>query len=115
MVNEAEEFAEQDKKVKARIDARNQLETYCYNMKQVGRLWCHCGSCQISRGSFRPPWIPPPWGLHPSGLVHRGHCSVVQQHLAHRQASPIASLVRLFCDPRSSTHAVRLSSNLAVC
>ncbi len=26
----------QDKKVKARIDARNQLETYCYNMKQVG-------------------------------------------------------------------------------
>jgi hypothetical protein len=34
MVNEAEEFAEQDKKVKARIDARNQLETYCYNMKQ---------------------------------------------------------------------------------
>lgn len=36
MVSEAEEFAEQDKKVKARIDARNQLETYCYNMKQVG-------------------------------------------------------------------------------
>ncbi len=35
MVSEAEEFAEQDKKVKARIDARNQLETYCYNMKQV--------------------------------------------------------------------------------
>ncbi|EFN59263.1 hypothetical protein CHLNCDRAFT_18857, partial [Chlorella variabilis] len=34
MVNEAEEFAEQDKKVKARIDARNQLETYAYNMKQ---------------------------------------------------------------------------------
>ena len=34
MVSEAEEFAEQDKKVKARIDARNQLETYCYNMKQ---------------------------------------------------------------------------------
>ena len=34
MVNEAEEFAEQDKKVKARIDARNQLETYCYNVKQ---------------------------------------------------------------------------------
>ena len=25
----------QDKKVKARIDARNQLETYCYNMNQV--------------------------------------------------------------------------------
>ncbi|KAI3433911.1 hypothetical protein D9Q98_003713 [Chlorella vulgaris] len=34
MVSEAEEFAEQDKKVKGRIDARNQLETYCFNMKQ---------------------------------------------------------------------------------
>lgn len=33
MVQEAEEFAEQDKKVKGRIDARNSLETYCYNMK----------------------------------------------------------------------------------
>ncbi len=33
MVQEAEEFAEQDKKVKGRVDARNQLETYCYNMK----------------------------------------------------------------------------------
>jgi hypothetical protein len=38
MVSEAEEFAEQDKKVKERIDARNQLETYVYNMKQVGML-----------------------------------------------------------------------------
>ena len=35
MVSEAEEFAEADKKVKGRVDARNQLETYCYNMKQV--------------------------------------------------------------------------------
>lgn len=34
MVKEAEEFADQDKKVKAKIDARNALETYCYNMKQ---------------------------------------------------------------------------------
>jgi heat shock protein 5 len=33
MVQEAEEFAEQDKKVKDRIDARNQLETFVYNMK----------------------------------------------------------------------------------
>merc|ERR1711966_407025 len=37
MVQEAEEFAEEDKLVKERIDARNSLETYCYNMKnQVG-------------------------------------------------------------------------------
>ncbi|KAG2435338.1 hypothetical protein HXX76_007411 [Chlamydomonas incerta] len=35
MVKEAEEFAEQDKAVKAKIDARNQLETYCYNMKST--------------------------------------------------------------------------------
>lgn len=33
MVREAEEFAEEDKKVKERIDARNKLETYVYNMK----------------------------------------------------------------------------------
>jgi len=33
MVAEAEEFAEQDKAVKGKIDARNKLETYCYNMK----------------------------------------------------------------------------------
>jgi len=33
MVREAEEFAEEDKKVKERIDARNALETYVYNMK----------------------------------------------------------------------------------
>ncbi len=35
MVKEAEEFAEQDKAVKAKIDARNQLETYVYNMKST--------------------------------------------------------------------------------
>ncbi|CAA2965869.1 heat shock 70 kDa [Olea europaea subsp. europaea] len=33
MVKEAEEFAEEDKRVKERIDARNSLETYIYNMK----------------------------------------------------------------------------------
>lgn len=33
MVDEAEEFAEEDKKVKKRIDARNGLEGYCYNLK----------------------------------------------------------------------------------
>ncbi|GBG62922.1 hypothetical protein CBR_g34293 [Chara braunii] len=35
MVKEAEEFAEEDKKVKERIDARNSLETYVYNMKNT--------------------------------------------------------------------------------
>lgn len=33
MVKEAEEFAEEDKKVKERIDARNSLEIYVYNMR----------------------------------------------------------------------------------
>lgn len=33
MVREAEEFAEQDKKVKDRVDAKNQLETYLFNIK----------------------------------------------------------------------------------
>merc|ERR1712110_1034683 len=32
MVREAEEFAEEDKKVKERIDARNGLESYLYNL-----------------------------------------------------------------------------------
>mmetsp|Transcript_17432 Transcript_17432/g.48426 ORF Transcript_17432/g.48426 Transcript_17432/m.48426 type:complete len:655 (+) Transcript_17432:114-2078(+) len=35
MVQEAEEFAEHDKAVKERIDARNKLETYLYNMKNT--------------------------------------------------------------------------------
>jgi len=35
MVQEAEEFAEQDKAVKARVDAKNQLETYAYNIKST--------------------------------------------------------------------------------
>lgn len=35
MVKEAEEFAEEDKKVKEKIDARNRLETYIYNMKST--------------------------------------------------------------------------------
>ncbi|KAL4187972.1 hypothetical protein AMTRI_Chr09g41820 [Amborella trichopoda] len=34
-IREAEEFAEEDKKVKERIDARNGLETYVYNMKST--------------------------------------------------------------------------------
>ncbi|KAJ6411385.1 hypothetical protein OIU84_008036 [Salix udensis] len=33
MVQETEEFAEEDRKVKEKIDARNILETYVYNMK----------------------------------------------------------------------------------
>ena len=33
MVSEAEEFAEADKKVKGKVDARNKLETYVYQIK----------------------------------------------------------------------------------
>uniref|UniRef100_K3Z8F7 Uncharacterized protein n=1 Tax=Setaria italica TaxID=4555 RepID=K3Z8F7_SETIT len=35
MVREAEEFAEEDKKVKKKVDARNQLETYVYSVKST--------------------------------------------------------------------------------
>merc|ERR1712021_280272 len=35
MVQEAEEFAEEDKKTKERIDGRNGLEGYCYNLKNI--------------------------------------------------------------------------------
>lgn len=35
MVKEAEDFAEEDKKVKERIDARNGLESYLYNLKNT--------------------------------------------------------------------------------
>jgi len=35
MVQEAEEFAEEDKKMKDRIDGRNDLEGYCYNLKNM--------------------------------------------------------------------------------
>ena len=35
MVRQAEEFAEVDRKVKERVDARNKLETYVYNIKNT--------------------------------------------------------------------------------
>jgi len=35
MVKEAEEFAEEDRKVRKRIDARNKLETYIYSMRST--------------------------------------------------------------------------------
>jgi len=35
MVREAKEFTEEDKTIKERIDARNGLETYVYNMKNT--------------------------------------------------------------------------------
>merc|ERR1719152_1009525 len=35
MIREAEEFAEEDKRVKDRIDGRNALEGYLYNLKNL--------------------------------------------------------------------------------
>merc|ERR1712070_952318 len=35
MVAEAEQFAEEDAKAKERIDAKNALESYCYQMKNT--------------------------------------------------------------------------------
>jgi len=40
MINDAEKFAEEDKKVKERVEARNELEGYAYSLKnQVGILF----------------------------------------------------------------------------
>jgi len=35
MVDDAEKFADQDKQIKERIDARNQLENYIYQMRNT--------------------------------------------------------------------------------
>ena len=35
MLKDAETFKEQDKAVKARLDARNSLESYVYNVKNI--------------------------------------------------------------------------------
>ena len=47
MVQEAEEFADQDKKVKERVDARNQLETYVYNIKQQVGVWFAAAAAEL--------------------------------------------------------------------
>merc|ERR1711912_169092 len=48
-LSEAEQFAEEDKKVKDRIDGRNGLEGYCYNLKNT--LEDEEGNCrQVVRG-----------------------------------------------------------------
>ena len=37
MINDAEKYADEDKKLKERVDAKNELESYCYSLKnQVG-------------------------------------------------------------------------------
>jgi heat shock protein 5 len=35
MVKEAEQFAEEDRKVREKVEARNQLETYLYNLRNT--------------------------------------------------------------------------------
>jgi heat shock protein 5 len=35
MVNDAEQFKEEDKKVRERIEVKNSLESYCLNMKKL--------------------------------------------------------------------------------
>lgn len=37
MINDAEKYADDDKKVKEKVDAKNELESYCYSLKnQIG-------------------------------------------------------------------------------
>merc|ERR1719399_1614245 len=69
MVREAEEYADEDKKVKERIDARNGLESYLYNMcarsaalilrapSDSGRRH-HCS--EITGGRYYEPRALPP-------------------------------------------------------
>ena len=47
MVREVEEFTEEDKKVKERIDACNSLETYIYNMKNQFLFFSYSSKGQI--------------------------------------------------------------------
>ena len=47
MVCEAEEFIEEDKKVKERIDAFNNLETYICNMKNQFLFFSYSSKDQI--------------------------------------------------------------------
>jgi heat shock protein 5 len=35
MVNDAEQFKDEDKKVRERIEIKNGLESYCLNMKKL--------------------------------------------------------------------------------
>ena len=37
MINDAEKFAEEDAKVKGRVEARNELESYAYSLKNQVR------------------------------------------------------------------------------
>merc|ERR1712153_55448 len=58
MVREAEEFAEEDKMVKARIDAKNGLEGYLYNLKNTldddEKGWLTSSQRRTRRSSPRP-------------------------------------------------------------
>jgi hypothetical protein len=65
---EAEEFAEQDKAVKARVDAKNQLETYAYNIKSTvedkAKDKVRPGQCiaKAGRGALGQWLVLPCWG-----------------------------------------------------
>ena len=54
MVREAEEYADEDKKVKERIDARNGLESYLYNAASV-IWWRHLDAIDATPARWRTP------------------------------------------------------------
>lgn len=46
MIKDAEQFAEDDKKIKERVEARNELESYAYSLKN------QVGLCLLSKERF---------------------------------------------------------------
>lgn len=59
MVQEAEEFADADKKVKGRVDARNALETYVYNLRSTMDDKLGDKLSPDDKDTVRPDFVPP--------------------------------------------------------
>ena len=63
MIKEADAFADEDKKVKERIESRNELESYAYSLKnqigdkeKLGRYWSYLTSlCELFLVLGTPP------------------------------------------------------------
>ena len=82
------------KQVKARVDARNALETYCYNMKQTieDKLGDKLDEDDKDKVLFSPfwctdpahtwQWLWTPGSLHSSSLSIAEHCSDIPLGIA---------------------------------
>ena len=84
MVAEAEEYAEQDKAIKAKIDARNKLETYCYNMKSTLSDKLGDKLDEDDKEKVSP--------LHPLSLLRLKKIEIALNHLQIRKECMIAEI-----------------------